>query len=469
VGVERRDARGVRARLGEVTDEDREDPRFWEVLAAAHESVGEIRQAEGFRRRERAQLLASLPDEVRRRPAHARTGHDGLLLPARVRLAMALDEGDQASVRAVLDGSGHELDLLERIDAERALGRDEKVWRLVRGARRGGDAPEVEDAFYLEEVREDLSMGRTRQVEATAGAMTLGPTDVLEQRVSAALRWDRLGLVLGPQVALRRVLAGGRPLADPRRFAEYELGALVERAGERDRTQVALGVHLLPEGALPHARLAEIARLSRALQLTVQGAWNELPRDMGTLRLVGVRGRADAEALWMLTDRDRVTVVTGVRRYGTRGGAPLGAGAAFAATAEHDVPLGGLLGSVRATAEGERLGLVRALPVELLGTFSRGTEVEDLLWRRMNSLGLGLHLERAPHAIVGRRLSLRTYADGWAGYVWPARRVFYSADAGLGLRLRDQDLAVRAFLQTNPRGFGERQMGLGLFYALGWL
>jgi hypothetical protein len=70
----------------------------------------------------------------------------------------------------------------------------------------------------------------------------------------------------------------------------------------------------------------------------------------------------------------------------------------------------------------------------------------------------------------GPHVSLRYHLDAWAGHLWPAAKMSYSAEAGLGLVFaRHQEIAVTGYYYTAVgSSTGDRYAGASLNYTLRW-
>lgn len=481
LAIERGDHARLRRYLHEWGDELAADSLFWEVLATAHDRAGQSDQASAFRGRKRQALLASLPSQSRSAPAHRRTDSGGQLLPAWIRLAMALEENDHGSVRAIIDASGGEVPLPQRIEAERLLGREETAWRLLVGA---GAPVETSLAFANpdeQQLRRDLAyvyreLGEDRLSGASGEA---GVTDqpgltIWQQRAWASVRWDRAHAYLGPELAARQLSLASPFFASASGWRnEMELGLGIVRRGDVDRTTLFAGAQILPEGARPSVRLTQMLGPLEGVELAAHGVWDDAPTDTAGLRASALRRALGADVVVDITSADRVAIGIGVHRFATRpSGHLLGWGARVTAEAAHELRLGNTVIAIRADAEGQAHDRAAALPDDVAPMFAPGTEPADLLAARFATIGTGFTLTSGDEPLVsgqGTASSFRTFLDLWGGWLWPHDRLTYSAEAGVGLRLRiRQEIMAKGFFFASRGGLDERQFGATLGYTLQW-
>ena len=331
-------------------------------------------------------------------------------------------------------------------------------------------------------------------VSEDAAALLSDVRDLREQHLSGAWFWgslDQLGPLevrdVGARFELRaRALLFGVELGASELFAlpatkllprgrrEQRARATVklrERIGE---TSLRAGAAFLPEGFRPFFEAEQLVRLRDGrFELRTVASFNEVPTHSPLLRTAGVRDGLDADLSLGLGRYFEVMAGSTWARFSTRSRNFLTTEIAGRGELAFRFPLGSAFVRPRVDGFANSVPPVMDIPADLSPFLTQREDPEDLLTLEYSTVGLGLSLG-STHGDVGEargpHVSLRYHLDGWAGYLWPAKKPSYALTAGLGLVFaQHQELALSGFYYTDRRSAaGERWAGATLNYTLRW-
>ena len=446
---------------GPEVEKDRD---AWFLLSDAYLLLGDSPKAARFRK------LA--------RDARARDrAMSGRPLTPEEEIEEAIEKRDKLLIESRLRAHGNGLPLPIKVAALRELGRDEDAWALLEAAGMTEDKRLIgsEDASALVADVRDLRENYLSGAWAWGQSRQYGPLDIRAAGGRIEVRKRRL--LVGLEAEAADLWAGTRQNLLSQGNQEQRAHLIARLRAPFGETSLRAGAEFLPEGYRPSLTLGQfISVAQQRFEMKLEGSFGELPTHSPLLRVAALRDGFDADVLIGLTKTKSVELglSTSMGRFVTRSRVPLTHEISGRGELGFRLPVGSAFFRPRVDVFRNLAPPLEDIPVDLMPFLQAGeTAPEDVLALQFSSIGAGLTVG-STHADVGEargpHISLRYHLDGWAGHMWPAKKMSYAAEAGLGLVFaRHQEIAVTGYYFTDVgSAAGDRYAGASLNYTLRW-
>jgi tetratricopeptide (TPR) repeat protein len=433
----------------------------WPLLADAYTLIGNAAKAEHF-----TSLMRVA--RVRERAASGRP------LTPDEQLEEAIERRDMVAVEQRLASHGRSISLPMRVAALRELGRDWDAWRLLEAAGLTDDKRLIasEDAAALVTDVRDLREQHLSGAWAWGRVDQLGPLEVRDAGARFELR--ARALLFGMELGVSELWALPATKLLPHGRREQRARASVKLRERIGATSLRAGAAFLPEGFRPFFQAEQLISIRDGkFELRALASFNEVPNHSPLLRTAGVRDGLDADATLVLGRYFELVAGSSWNRFSTRSRGFLTTEIAGRGEMAFRFPIGGAFIRPRVDGNANSVPPVIEKPADLTPFLTQRENPEDLLALEYSTAGVGLSLGSTQWDVGegrGPHVSLRYHLDGWTGFLWPAAKLSYSVQAGLGLVFaQHQELALSGFYSTDRRSAaGERWASATLNYTLRW-
>ena len=446
---------------GPEVEKDRD---AWFLLSDAYLLLGDNAKATRFRK---------LAREARARDR----AMSGRPLTPEEEVEEAIERRDRLAIESRLKAHGTGLPLPIRVAALRELGRDEDAWALLEAHGLTEDKRLIgsEDASALVADVRDLRENYLSGAWAWGQSRQYGPLDIRTAGARIELRKRRL--LVGLEAEAGDLWSGTRQNLVSQGNREQRAYLIAKLRAPFGETSLRAGAEFLPEGYRPSLTLAQFISVAQTrFEMRLEGSFGELPTHSPLLRVAALRDGFDADVLIGLTRSKSVELglATSMGRFVTRSRVPLTHEISGRGELAFRLPLGSAFFRPRFDVFRNLAPPLEDIPQDLQPFLQAGdVQAQDILSLQFTSVGAGLTVG-STHADVGEargpHVSLRYHLDAWAGHIWPAQKMSYAAEAGLGLVFaRHQEIAVTGFYFTDVgSSVGDRYAGASLNYTLRW-
>jgi tetratricopeptide (TPR) repeat protein len=446
---------------GPEVEKDRD---AWFLLSDAYLLLGDNSKATRFRK---------LAREARARDR----AMSGRPLTPEEEIEEAIERRDRVAIESRLKTHGNGLPLPIRVAALRELGRDEDAWVLLEAAGLTEDKRLIgsEDASALVSDVRDLRENYLSGAWAWGQSRQYGPLDVRSAGGRIEVRKRRL--LVGLEAEAGDLWAGTRQNLVSQGNREQRAHLIAKLRAPFGETSLRAGAEFLPEGYRPSLTLSQFISVAQTrFEMRLEGSFGALPTHSPLLRVAALRDGFDADVLIGLTRSKSVELglSTSMGRFVTRSRVPLTHEIGGRGELAFRLPVGSAFFRPRLDVFRNLAPPLEDVPQDLFPFLQAGeVQAQDILSLQYSSVGAGLTVG-SNHADVGEargpHVSLRYHLDAWAGHLWPAAKMSYSAEAGLGLVFaRHQEIAVTGYYYTAVgSSTGDRYAGASLNYTLRW-
>ncbi len=446
---------------GPEVEKDRD---AWFLLSDAYLLLGDSPKAARFRK---------LAREARARDR----AMSGRPLTPEEEIEEAIEKRDKLLIESRLRAHGNGLPLPIKVAALRELGRDEDAWALLEAAGMTEDKRLIgsEDASALVADVRDLRENYLSGAWAWGQSRQYGPLDIRAAGGRIEVRKRRL--LVGLEAEAADLWAGTRQSLLSQGNQEQRAHLIARLRAPFGETSLRAGAEFLPEGYRPSLTLGQfISVAQQRFEMKLEGSFGALPTHSPLLRVAALRDGFDADVLIGLTKTKSVELglSTSMGRFVTRSRVPLTHEISGRGELGFRLPVGSAFFRPRVDVFRNLAPPLEDIPVDLMPFLQAAdTAPEDILALQFSSIGTGLTVG-STHADVGEargpHISLRYHLDAWAGHMWPAKKMSYAAEAGLGLVFaRHQEIAVTGYYFTDVgSAAGDRYAGASLNYTLRW-
>jgi hypothetical protein len=244
-----------------------------------------------------------------------------------------------------------------------------------------------------------------------------------------------------------------------------------ERLGE---TTGRLGLRWFPDRTVPQASLSQTLTLERPrLELRGEASYNGLATNTALLRAAALRRGGEAEGLIGLPWHLELGASASAYQFLARNGVLLSRALAARTEVAFRLPLGGVVLRPRLDASRDAAASLHQAPDGMWPYLASGAPLADLLPVDYGTVGAGLTVSSRRGDVGegrGAALSLRYRLDVWAGELWPADKITFAVEGGVGLMLsQHQELAATGFYYADRDGEpGQQWTGANLRYVMRW-
>lgn len=462
--VKAKDPAAAKRALAAMNSDGADSPALWDELADAYALIGDERKAEKF-------------NQLARQAGRSRSTakNDGATTHSSMEdvLLASIDRHDRSTIKTILKAHGSELPLASRIAGERELGHDEDAWALLVGSGvNARPAPGRSDGSQLSEHFRDLRDEHLGGTWGGAGTETLGSVAIWLLRARLDLRaraWS-----CGVEAERNKMFVGTNSKLLAFGDQEVRAGGLVGYHESFGTTVFRGGAQKLPTGTLPWATLAQEANPWSHVQARAVAVYNELPSNTALIRAAGLRQGAEIEASAEFLYHEEIVVSASANRYATRSQELLGQGLTGRAEVAQKILLGGASLRLRGDVFADNTVPVKVVPTSIKSFLQRGALLADYMPIAYRTVGGGITFTSSEHDIgegIGSPRTAHLLLDAWVGRLWPAKKLTYAFETGLGVLLtRYQELSASGFYYTDRGGeAGQKFAGVTVKYTLRWL